>query len=100
MLSLIGVPPTGGFTGKMQLFMAVIDKKLYWLAIVAAINTAISAYYYFRIIKAMFLDEAPSDAPRGFQFFPQVVVALIAVPVLWLGVDFNRVADFAARFGL
>jgi NADH-quinone oxidoreductase subunit N len=100
LLSLIGVPPTGGFTGKMQLFMAVIEKKEYWLAIVAAVNTAISAYYYFRIIKAMYLDEAPSDAPRGFTLFPQVVVAGLAVPVLWLGVDFNRVADFAARFGL
>jgi NADH-quinone oxidoreductase subunit N len=100
LLSLLGVPPTGGFTGKMQLFMAVIDHKLYWLAIVAAVNTAISAYYYFRIIKAMYLDEAHKDAPSGFRLFPQVVVAALAVPVLWLGLDFNRVAEFARQFGL
>jgi NADH-quinone oxidoreductase subunit N len=100
LLSLLGVPPTGGFTGKLQIFMAVIDRKLYWLAIVAAVNTAVSAYYYFRIIKAMYLDEAHKDAPRGFELFPQAVVALLAIPVLWLGIDFNRVAEFASRFGL
>ena len=100
LLSLLGVPPTGGFTGKLQLFMAVIDHKLYWLAIVAAANTAVSAYYYFRIIKAMYLDEAHEDAPRGFRLFPQAVVAALAVPVLWLGIDFNRVAEFARQFGL
>jgi NADH-quinone oxidoreductase subunit N len=100
LLSLIGVPPTGGFTGKMQLFMAVIDRKLYWLAIAAGVNTAVSAYYYFRIIKAMYLDDAPSTAPRGFRLLPQLVVAGLAIPVLWLGIDFNRVAGFAARFGL
>jgi NADH-quinone oxidoreductase subunit N len=100
LLSLIGVPPTGGFTGKLQLFMTVIDHKLYWLAIVAGVNTAISAYYYFRIIKAMYLDEAHANAPRGFAIFPQAVVAALAIPVLWLGLDFNRVALFAAQFGL
>lgn len=100
LLSLIGVPPTGGFTGKMQLFMAVIDRKFYWLAIVAGVNTAVSAYYYFRIIKAMYLDEADADAPRDFRLFPQVVVAALAIPVVWLGIDFNRVAEFARGFGL
>jgi NADH-quinone oxidoreductase subunit N len=100
LLSLLGVPPTGGFTGKLQLFMAVIDKKLYWLAIVAAVNTAVSAYYYFRLIKAMYLDEAHVDAPKGFRFFPQAVVAALAVPVLWLGLDFNRVLEFTRQFGL
>jgi NADH-quinone oxidoreductase subunit N len=100
LLSLIGVPPTGGFTGKFQIFMAVIHHKLIWLAIVAAVNTGISAYYYFRIIKAMYLDEAPEGAPTGFRLAPQVAVAALAVPVLWLGIDFNRVAEFAARFGL
>jgi NADH-quinone oxidoreductase subunit N len=100
LLSLIGVPPTGGFTGKLQLFMAVIDAKLYWLAVVAGVNTAVSAYYYFRLIKAMYLDEAREAAPRGFRLLPQVVVAALAIPVVWLGIDFNRVAVFAGRFGL
>jgi NADH-quinone oxidoreductase subunit N len=100
LLSLIGVPPTAGFTGKMQLFMAVIDHKLYWLAVVAGVNTAISAYYYFRIIKAMYLDESAAGAPTRFRLFPQVVVAALAIPVLWLGIDFNRVAEFTRGFGL
>jgi NADH-quinone oxidoreductase subunit N len=100
LLSLLGVPPTAGFTGKLQLFMAVIDQKMYWLAIAAGVNTAISAYYYFRIIKAMYLDEPHPEAPRSFALYPQIVVAALAVPVLWLGLDFNRVAAFAGRFGL
>ena len=63
-------------------------------------NSAISAYYYFRIIKAMYLDDAPDGAPKGFRLLPQLVVAALALPVLWLGLDFNRVLDFTGRFGL
>jgi NADH-quinone oxidoreductase subunit N len=64
LFSLIGVPPTAGFTGKFQLFMGVIDRAAgagplgvlyYALAVAAVINTAVSVYYYARIIKNMYL---------------------------------------------
>ncbi len=56
LLSLTGVPPFIGFIGKFYIFSAVIESKLYWLAIVGIINSVISLYYYMRIVKAMFFE--------------------------------------------
>lgn len=92
LISLLGVPPTGGFTGKMQLFMIAIDRGLVWLAVVAGINTAISAYYYFRLIRAMYLDPARETSAVGFSGGALVLTGILALPVLVLGVAFNPVA--------
>jgi NADH-quinone oxidoreductase subunit N len=66
LVSLTGLPPLAGFTGKYLLFAAVIERGggWYWaLALVAAINSAISLYYYARIVKAMILEAPTSNAP-------------------------------------
>ena len=56
LVALIGVPPTGIFVGKIYLFAAALKSGLAWLAILGAINSVISAYYYIRIIRVMFLE--------------------------------------------
>jgi NADH-quinone oxidoreductase subunit N len=58
------VPPFAGFVGKVYLLLAVIKKgpSLYWLAVVAVINTVISLYYYARVIKLMFLSRRMKGA--------------------------------------
>ena len=58
MLSLTGIPPTAGFWGKFYLFTAVIDADLMWLAIVAVVMSAVSAYYYLRVVWYMYFREA------------------------------------------
>jgi NADH-quinone oxidoreductase subunit N len=65
LFSLAGIPPFAGFIGKAYLLIAVLKKgsALYWLAVVAVINTVISLAYYARIIKMMFL----SGKVRGKQ---------------------------------
>lgn len=55
LFSLTGIPPTVGFVGKFVLFSRAIENGLLWLVIVAALNTAISLYYYARVIKALYL---------------------------------------------
>ena len=55
MLSLGGIPPTAGFMGKLWLFGAAIDAHLYWLAVIGVLNSAISFYYYARIVVFMYL---------------------------------------------
>jgi NADH-quinone oxidoreductase subunit N len=64
LFSLAGVPPFAGFVGKVYLLLAVIKKgpSLYWLAVVAVINTVISLYYYARVIKLMFLSRRMKGA--------------------------------------
>ena len=53
--SLTGVPPFAGFVGKFYLFTAVMDRQWFWLVILAALNSVVSLYYYFKVVKAMFL---------------------------------------------
>ena len=61
LLSLAGLPPLAGFIGKYYVFAAAIKARFITLAIVAAVNSVIAAYYYFRIIRVMYL--APASAP-------------------------------------
>jgi NADH-quinone oxidoreductase subunit N len=57
MLSLTGVPPLGGFLGKFYIFSAALNAGLVWLVIIAGLNSVISAYYYIRVIVAMYMQE-------------------------------------------
>jgi NADH:ubiquinone oxidoreductase subunit 2 (subunit N) len=59
LLSLAGLPPTAGFFGKLMLFGAAIQGGLLWLAIVAIVNAVIAVYYYWNVVRQMYL-RAPS----------------------------------------
>ncbi len=62
MLSLGGIPPTAGFMGKMWLFGAAVDGGAIWLAVLAVANSAVSLYYYLRVVVFMWVNE---DEPAG-----------------------------------
>ena len=63
MISLIGLPPAVGFITKVFLFGAAVDANLEWLALAGVVNSVISAYYYLRIVRVMYLSEPPTDEP-------------------------------------
>ena len=92
MLSLLGMPLTAGFMGKILVFGAAIDQKFYGLVIVGVLNTAVSAYYYLRLIIVMFFGERTMEwsAPR---IPASVAVALVitVLGVLYLGIFPGRV---------
>jgi NADH-quinone oxidoreductase subunit N len=88
LVALVGLPPTTGFVGKLNLFQAAIREGYVWLAVVAGLNTAISLFYYFRIVKSMYL-EAPEKARfESTHVSPLLAVLLVvlAVGTLWFGV--------------
>ncbi len=85
LLSLTGIPPTAGFMGKYFLFTAAVEKGLILLAVAGALNSAISLFYYFRIGKAMFLEEAAAPASGTVSRSVTVVLALSAAALLLLG---------------
>ncbi|MGV1917111.1 NADH-quinone oxidoreductase subunit NuoN [uncultured Agrobacterium sp.] len=58
MFSLAGIPPLAGFFGKYYVFLAAIEAKLYALAVIGVIASVVGAYYYLRIVKVMWFDEA------------------------------------------
>jgi len=59
LVSLAGLPPTSGFVGKVYLFRTLFaTQQFYWLGLVGIINSVISLYYYFKIVKSMYFDES------------------------------------------
>jgi NADH-quinone oxidoreductase subunit N len=94
--SLAGLPPFAGFIGKFYVFGAGIDAGLYTLVVAGALNSVVSLYYYFRVVKRMFLDEPEAGAPE--LRFPVVgvgaVVALSALTLVF-GVRFGWLFDVA-----
>ncbi len=100
LFALTGIPPFSGFIGKVYLFAEVINRGVYWLAVVAAINSAISLYYYARIVKVMFLEDAKEGAALSVPAFPRALLCLLAIPTLVLGVYWEpviRVAENSVR---
>lgn len=97
-MAFIGLPPTVGFSGKLQLFMAVINDGTYWLAVVAGINTAISVYYYMKVVKAMFLDgnmDPAHSEPMAAESGLIAAAGLLALfPVIGFGLFFNTLGTF------
>jgi NADH-quinone oxidoreductase subunit N len=63
LLSLVGIPPFVGFLGKLYVFASIIEQGYGWYAVVGAVNAAIAAYYYFRVIKVMVIDAGNEDKP-------------------------------------
>ena len=57
MLSMAGIPPLAGFFGKFYIFIAALEAKLFYLAILGALFSVVSAFYYLRIIKIMYFDD-------------------------------------------
>jgi len=86
MVSLIGIPPTAGFMGKLYLFNAAVRSDLVWLAVVGVINSVVSAYYYLRVVRTMYLmpahseDEVPSSLPV------RLALAVTGVGILVIGI--------------
>ena len=86
MISLIGIPPTAGFMGKLYLFNAAVSSDLVWLAVVGVLNSVVSAYYYLRVIKTMFLAPAESEERINYSSPVLVAVAVSAIGILLIGV--------------
>lgn len=85
LLSLIGIPGTGGFVGKFFVFGAAIQMQFYILALVGIINSVISAFYYLNVVKQMFFrpgDESPISVSSSLRW--AVVVSLVMVFIIGL----------------
>ncbi len=77
LLSLTGIPPTVGFYGKWLLFRTAIHGGFLWLAVLAAVNTVFSLFYYFKVAKVLFLK--PAEESRGVTVHPAAVMAVVLV---------------------
>jgi NADH-quinone oxidoreductase subunit N len=99
LLSLIGVPLTGGFFGKFYIFKAALESKLVWLAVLGLLNSAVAAYYYLRILVVMYMQE-PGEAASELEPLPMGLKAALIVPalgILALGIFPAALLEFAIR---
>ena len=85
MLSLGGIPPTAGFMGKIWVFGAAIDAGWTWLAVVGVVNTAISLFYYIRVVVFMWVKEEVLGSPIPLGPAMAVALAIAVVGTIGLG---------------
>jgi len=88
LVSLTGLPPTVGFYGKLLLFYEGVDAGLTWLVIIAALNSALSLFYYFRVVKQLFLAN-PEDRVPVSQPALAGLLAVLSIATVLTGL-FNR----------
>ncbi|TFG56626.1 MAG: NADH-quinone oxidoreductase subunit N [Methanomassiliicoccus sp.] len=88
LFSLAGIPPLAGFASKVVLFSSPIQggvagaEWLIWLSVAAIINSAISLYYYARVVKYMYVDELDEDVPVAKLKLPKSMMAAVAICVI------------------
>ncbi len=86
LVSLTGLPPTAGLIAKIYIFSGAVNQGLIWLVIIAVINSVISAYYYFKVVKAMWLAEPKSDEKVAASWPEWLALAFCCIVVVIAGV--------------
>jgi NADH-quinone oxidoreductase subunit N len=97
LLSLAGMPATAGFIGKWYLFGAALSADYAWLAVIAVIMTTVSAYYYLRVVVAMYMSGVGEESPIAL---PPALAATLVVALIFtllIGVYPARFLSLAAQ---
>ncbi|MFC1905777.1 NADH-quinone oxidoreductase subunit N [Chloroflexota bacterium] len=100
LISLIGLPPTGGLIAKIYIFSGAVQHGLLWLVIIAVINSCISAFYYLRVVKVMWVGTPASEEKVPSSVALRIALGICCVLVLLLGVipgGFVGIAEAAVK---
>jgi NADH-quinone oxidoreductase subunit N len=102
LISLAGIPLTGGFMGKFYLFSAAIERGFVGLAVIGVLNSVVSVFYYFRLMIFMYMKEPDKEAPEpeSISWPVRAIIALGIMAVLFLGVYPAPILALAARSAL
>ena len=96
MFSLAGIPPLSGFVAKFNIFAALVDSKLYVLAVIGGLNSVVSLYYYLKIVRLMiFKPNESSEKIHGFGFQNQAIIVMLAFPVIFFGLFWSGLLTLA-----
>src|ERR1700693_182695 len=96
LLSLIGIPMTGGFFAKFYVFSAAVKSNLIWLTIIGVVNGGVGAYYYLRIIVMMYMRESRKEVPvTPAPLALRIALAACLAATLYLGIFPSRLLQYA-----
>jgi NADH-quinone oxidoreductase subunit N len=102
LLSLAGIPPFGGFAGKLFVFASAIDSHLVWLAIIGIINSVVGLYYYLVVLKVVYLHRSENETkplPMPGSWSVEIAVCIIGIILLgtvfapWFGLSTSAAAS-------
>jgi len=82
LFSLAGIPPLAGFFAKFYVFMAVIEMKMYTLAIIGLLTTVVSAFYYLRIIKIIYFDKPKKPFEANYDWGLKISLIISSILIL------------------
>ncbi|RMD46278.1 MAG: NADH-quinone oxidoreductase subunit N, partial [Aquificota bacterium] len=86
MFSMLGIPPTVGFMGKLGIFLALIGSNIWWLAVVLVVMSIISAGYYLRVVSVMYMYEPLKRFKFEINAVEKTILILMAIIILILGI--------------
>jgi len=95
MFSLTGIPPLAGFVGKFYIFKAAVQADLLWLAIAGVLFSAVSAYFYLRVIMVMYMNEPKGSFELSTSPSLTLALAISVVAVVIIGVYPANLLNFA-----
>ena len=97
MLSLTGIPPTGGFIGKFYIFKSAVDAGMYGLAIVGVLASVVGAFFYLRVVVQMYAREPGADPlPVSMTPVESLGIAIACAGILWVGLFPTGLLELAA----
>jgi NADH-quinone oxidoreductase subunit N len=101
LLSLIGIPFTGGFFGKFYVFSAALHSGRVWLAVIGLLNSGIACFYYLRLLAAIYTRPTTENdrisAAARISIPAAAAIAITAAATLWLGIAPNRALSLAQQ---
>jgi NADH-quinone oxidoreductase subunit N len=95
LFSLIGIPPAAGFIAKVYIFNSGVQNGLLWLVLIGVINSVVSAFYYLRVVKVMYLGEPASEEKVTASVPLGAALALAVMGMLYIGIFPGKLLDLA-----
>ena len=100
LFSLAGIPPLAGFFAKFYIFMAVIEKSMYALAIIGLLSTVIAAFYYLRIIKIIYFDPEKEKYDTDYNIGLKITLSLSTLLILLYFIFPSTLVEIVSRINI
>ena len=97
LLSLTGIPLTGGFFGKFYVFGAAIQRQYFWLAGIGMINAGIAAFYYLRVVREMYFTSEGEGDTLDVPMALQTSLLICTIATVWIGVYPSAVIEWVSN---